>query len=118
VGEKTRNNKVSKNLQFKREFSAGGIVFKKEKAKLKFLIIKPTKTQRWQFPKGLVEKNETQKNAAVREVEEEGGIKVKISEKLGSSNYFYIFQGRRIFKTVTYFLMEYQKDTGKGHVKK
>lgn len=46
---------------------------------------------------------------------EEGGVRVKPIEKLGTSQYFFVFEGKRIFKTVSYFLMEYLSDTDKGH---
>lgn len=97
-----------------REFSAGGVVFKKENPPL-WLVIRPSGSDRWQLPKGRIDEGETLEEAAVREVAEEGGIKVKPVKKLGTSQYFFVFKGKRIFKTVTYFLMEYLEDTQDGH---
>jgi len=94
-----------------REFSAGGVVFKNGK----WLIIKPTGTKRWQFPKGKIDKNESSKDTALREVEEEGGVKIEIIEKIGDSQYFFVLKGKKIFKTVTFYLMKYLGDTKKGH---
>lgn len=98
-----------------RAFSAGGVVFKKENNKTFFLLIKPAETDRWQFPKGLIDKGESAQEAAIREVAEEGGVKAEVVEKLGTSSYFFVWEGEKIFKTVTYFLMKYIKDTRDGH---
>lgn len=94
-----------------REFSAGGVVSKNGK----WLIIRPAGTKRWQFPKGKIDKDESSKGTALREVEEEGGVKVEIIEKIGDSQYFFVLKGKKIFKTVTFYLMEHLGDTKKGH---
>jgi len=94
-----------------REFSAGGVVFKDGE----WLIIRPAGTKRWQFPKGKIDENESSKEAALREVEEEGGVKVEIVEKIGNSHYFFVLKGKKIFKTVAFYLMKYLGDTKKGH---
>lgn len=98
-----------------REFSAGGVVYKKEAKKIKWLIVQPTGTNRWQFPKGKIDKNESSKDTALREVEEEGGVRVEIIEKIGDSRYFFILKGKKIFKTVTFYLLKYLGDTKEGH---
>ena len=94
-----------------KEFSAGGVVFKNGK----WLIIKPTGTKRWQFPKGKIDKKESFKDTALREVEEEGGVRVEIIEKIGNTQYFFVLKGKKIFKTVTFYLMKYLGDTKEGH---
>ena len=114
--------------KLKREFSAGGVVYRKLKtqnstpeggqAKLKteWLICKHSGYKKWVFPKGLIDKGETSEKTAVREVEEETGVKVKIIEKIPEKiTYFYFFGGERIFKKVVYFLMEYVSGDMKNH---
>jgi 8-oxo-dGTP pyrophosphatase MutT (NUDIX family) len=96
-----------------REFSAGGVVFK-DKGKL-WLIINPSRTDRWQLPKGQIEKSESSKQAAEREVKEEAGVNARIISKLGEQKYFYVWQGQKIFKTVVYYLMEFVSQTESGH---
>ena len=98
-----------------REFSAGGVVFKRVAKEFQWLLIKPSGTDRWQLPKGKVDKGETSKEAAVREVAEEGGVNVRPVAKIGTSQYFFVFKGQKIFKTVIYFLMEYAGDKKEGH---
>lgn len=88
----------------KREFSAGGIVFNKEG---RVLITQHSQNNHWGFPKGHIEKGQTSKEAAIREVREEGGIEAEIIEKIGENKYFYTFDGKKRFKVVVLFLMKY-----------
>ncbi len=90
----------------KREFSAGGIVIKKEKGRLKILLIKDG-YGRWTWPKGNIRKDESSEDAALRETQEETGLKkLQTIEKFDRINYFYRLRGDLIFKTVYLFLME------------
>ncbi|RLJ70754.1 8-oxo-dGTP diphosphatase [Hydrogenivirga caldilitoris] len=86
----------------KREFSAGGVLFKDGSV----LLIK-TPSGVWSFPKGNVEKGEKPEEAAVREVIEETGVKGKVVDYIGEISYWYQLKGEKIFKRVKYFLMEY-----------
>ncbi|HBQ50769.1 hypothetical protein A3B42_03435 [Candidatus Daviesbacteria bacterium RIFCSPLOWO2_01_FULL_38_10] len=96
----------------KREFSAGGIVFNK---KGEVLLTKHSQNHHWSFPKGLIDPGQTFQEAAVREVKEEGGVEAKILEKVGYSKFIYTFEDEKIFKVVTYFLMEYISGDPKDH---
>lgn len=89
-----------------REFSAGGAVYKKRVEEIFWLLIRPAGTDRWQLPKGHIEEGESAEEAAVREVFEETGIRAKTLRKIGDIQYFYQEAGRRIFKKVSFFLME------------
>lgn len=88
----------------KREFSAGGIVFKDEKV----LVTQHSQNKHWSFPKGLLDHpGQTMEQSALREVREEGGVAAEIIGKVGSSKYIYTHEGEKIFKVVTFFLMKY-----------
>ncbi len=87
----------------KREFSAGGIVFKSGQV----LLTKHSQNHHWSFPKGLIDPGQTSEQAAVREVREEGGVEAEIIGKVGYSKYVYTLNEEKIFKVVTYFLMKY-----------
>ena len=100
------------------ERSAGGIVFKEEKGKIFWLLVKTIsgyKTKKeskgpvYKFPKGHLKEGEFLKQAALREVEEEGRVKANVLVKIGSNNYILWDQENRkkIIKKVTFFLMEY-----------
>ena len=94
-------------MAIKRVFSAGGIVVRKLDGELKFLVSQHSGHHGWDFPKGHLEKGESSAQAAIREVEEETGVKAEIIEKVGKTEYFYVDQGEKAFKTVVYFLMNY-----------
>lgn len=52
---------------------------------------------------------------ALREVAEEGGIKVKIIDKIGTSKIFFTHPERgKTLKFITYYLMEWEKDLPEG----
>jgi 8-oxo-dGTP pyrophosphatase MutT (NUDIX family) len=125
-------------MKTKSEVSAGGIVFKTinnppstvhRPLSILWLICQHSQHKGWVFPKGLIgdsEKNETMKTAALREVEEEGGVKAKIiNNKPIQVSYIYQWlcsphggkTGEKILvnKTVFYYLMEYISGDPKNH---
>jgi 8-oxo-dGTP pyrophosphatase MutT (NUDIX family) len=100
------------------EFSAGGIVFKKENNKTFILVAQHSGHHGWVFPKGLIGdhiKNEGKEETALREVEEETGVKGKIIKPLKPATYWYIWNGEKIKKTVYYFIMEYISGDIRNH---
>ena len=111
----TEPTKIKENLYYD-ERSAGGLVYKIENGKTLWLLIKTISGTKkagqksiFKFPKGHLQKNEFLKQAALREVEEEGRVKAKIVTKLGSNDYVIWDkeQKKKIIKKVTFFLMEY-----------
>ena len=58
------------------------------------------------MPKGTPIAGESREETALREVEEETGLKVRISGPLDSIEYTFVQSGTRIHKTVHYFLMD------------
>ncbi|HTW19614.1 MAG TPA: NUDIX hydrolase [Mycobacteriales bacterium] len=60
---------------------------------------------RWSLPKGHVEEGETHEAAAVREVAEETGITGRVVAPLGTIDFWFVADGRRIHKTVHHFLL-------------
>ncbi len=95
----------------KKEVSAGIVVFSKDNKGLKFLLLQG-ENEIWNFPKGHLKKNETLEQAALREVWEETGLKIKkinqgFKEKI--SYYFQQNQKKRkqkIYKIVYFFLAQ------------
>ena len=53
-----------------------------------------------------MEKGEDPSQTAVREVQEETGLQAEILRPLGDISYWYVWEGERIKKQVTFFLME------------
>lgn len=91
-----------------REFSSGGIIMKWENEALKTLLIRDS-YGRWTWPKGKINKGEDSKDAAVREIGEEVGLKnIELIDKIGETQYFYRLKGKLIFKTVYLYLFEFK----------
>lgn len=88
------------------EHSCGVVIFHKEKG---FLLLRYTYGH-WGFVKGNIEEGESEEETGLREIEEETGIQRKsihffpeFNEKI---NYFYVKDGKKIYKKVTYLLAE------------
>ncbi|WP_395727886.1 NUDIX hydrolase [Nakamurella sp.] len=90
------------------ETSAGGLVIRTLDGTASAALIGRLDRRgrlRWSLPKGHVEAGETHEQAAVREVAEETGISGRITARLGSVEYTFIAEGRRIHKRVHHYLM-------------
>jgi 8-oxo-dGTP pyrophosphatase MutT (NUDIX family) len=59
----------------------------------------------WSLPKGHLEEGETLEEAAIREVAEETGITGDIIGSLGTIDFWFVVEGRRVHKTVHHYLM-------------
>lgn len=100
------------------EFSAGGIVYKKEGPTTLILVCQHSQHHGWVFPKGFIGdkiQGETKENTALREVKEETGIEGKILKTLTPSEYWYQMDGIKRKKTVYYFLMNYVRGDTHDH---
>jgi|SRR3990172_2629004 len=114
ITSKNQNKSEKKlRLRLKMEISSGGVVFTKKDNSIFVLLIKDP-YYRWALPKGKIEEGETQEMAAMREIDEETGIKnLNVIDKLGTVRYFFNFKGQRIFKIVHNFLFETEYQTPK-----
>lgn len=91
--------------------SAGGIVIKTVDGRPSLVVglrRRPGDRRRgtWTLPKGTPDPGETIEETAIREVEEETGLRVKIVDRLSAISYTFVQDGVRIEKTVHYWLME------------
>ena len=89
------------------EWSAGGIIFHGER-----VLVLSNHRGDAVFPKGHLEGEETPEQAALREVEEEAGIRPEIVSPLGTTEYEFYWPADRTrrHKTVHWYLMK-AKDT-------
>jgi 8-oxo-dGTP pyrophosphatase MutT (NUDIX family) len=84
--------------------AAGGVVEKNEKMLMMF------RRGFWDLPKGKLDNNEKSKAAALREVEEETGIKAKLGEKICVTWHTYKQGGEPILKRTKWFVMTSKND--------
>jgi 8-oxo-dGTP pyrophosphatase MutT (NUDIX family) len=91
----------------RREFSAGGVVVRRIRGEWRVAAIRPGGKPEgtWALPKGLVDAGEDPAATALREVREETGLDGRLEGKLGDVKYVYTWDGERIFKIVSFFLV-------------
>jgi 8-oxo-dGTP diphosphatase len=84
--------------------AAGGLVRRRsEDGSDEVLVVHRPAYDDWSFPKGKLEDGEREEDAAVREVEEETGLRCRLERELATTRYR---DGRGRPKTVRYWLME------------
>jgi 8-oxo-dGTP pyrophosphatase MutT (NUDIX family) len=98
------------------EFSAGGVVVRDGEC----VVIVPARlaadgSKVLALPKGHPERDESAADAALREVREEAGVESRLVEKLGDVRYWYMRDGQRIAKVVSFFLLQYVSGEVEDH---
>jgi len=93
------------------EISAGGVVYRQVAAGIEVAIAEQrdriTQQTTTRLPKGKIDPGESAEDAAVREVAEEIGLRARVVGALGSAEYEYTYDAKRISKQVHFFLMEW-----------
>ena len=95
----------------RREFSAGGVLVRRLRGRWMLAAIRPGGKPAgvWALPKGLVDRGEDPSATAVREVQEETGVRGRLDRKLGDVRYVYTWAGERVFKVVSFYLVRYSE---------
>jgi 8-oxo-dGTP pyrophosphatase MutT (NUDIX family) len=89
---------------------AGGVVARIVDEERQYLIVEASRTRGlWVLPKGHIEPGETAEAAAVREVEEEAGVRAAIIAPAGESEY--LAAGKPV-RTI-FFLMRYEAEASR-----
>ena len=90
------------------EERAGGIVFRKRNGCIEFLLVTSNSNRnRWIIPAGHRETGESFKETALREVQEEAGVKAVIFSDLGVLEYIWYRDYQKLLIKTYLFLMEY-----------
>ena len=120
-----------------REFSSGGVVYKKVQNKTLWLVRQTSASDLfpktyWALPKGWLDDagnaipgpiasgkvkatEDLLQSTAIREVAEEGGIEARIVQKIGTIRYVYSHpKNGKVLKFVTFYLMEWVSDLPEG----
>jgi ADP-ribose pyrophosphatase YjhB (NUDIX family) len=85
--------------QFKIVEAAGGLVSKGDQILLMYRL------KKWDLPKGKLDKDERPKQAALREVEEECSVKIRLDNKICSTWHTYTQNGNKILKKTKWYAM-------------
>ncbi len=110
--QKKTNKKTPPPARAVREYTAGGVVYRRNGEDIEILMIQDPRG-RWSIPKGHVEPGETLEQTAIREITEETGLKhLKIRDKLDKLHFFYRKEGKLIFMTNYVYLIEATRYTG------
>jgi 8-oxo-dGTP pyrophosphatase MutT (NUDIX family) len=93
----------------RREFSAGGVLVRRLRGRWVVAAIRPggKPAGTWALPKGQIEPGDSGEATALREVGEETGAHGRSLGKLGDVRYWFNWDGERIFKVVSFFLVRY-----------
>ena len=79
--------------------AAGGVVFQGDKMLLMF------RRGVWDLPKGKLDDGESSKTAALREVEEETGVRASLGDRICTTWHTYSLNGSRILKRTKWYRM-------------
>ena len=83
--------------------AGGGIVWRHDEgAELEIVLVHRPAYDDWSFPKGKLDPDETETQAALREVEEETGLVCRLGPEIGTTRYR---DSKRRPKTVRYWEM-------------
>lgn len=94
-----------------KEKSAGAVIFRRDEqtGKILYLILHyHFKGDYWDFPRGKIERGETEEATAKREIKEETGLtEIKLVEGFREvTHWFYRWKGQDIYKEAVYFVAE------------
>lgn len=107
TGKKTSAIKIP----IRDQVSAGGVVYRGEPGRIEVVIVAVGGNNRWQLPKGLVDKGEKPEVTAVREAREEGGVTSEVVQPIETVEYWYVGLENgirvRFHKRVHFFLLRY-----------
>src|SRR4051812_21020427 len=90
-----------------RKIIAGGGIIKNEEGKILFIY----RRGKWDLPKGKLDEGETIEECAVREVEEETGLRnIELGELIGVTNHHYTQDNENIDKETYWYAMKVNGD--------
>jgi len=103
----------------KLQISAGGVAYRAHDGQIDVALISVGADNRWQLPKGIVDKGESTEDAALREVREETGIDAIMIDRIDKVEYWYFSKEEgdpvRYHKFVYFYLLHYRSGDVRDH---
>ena len=90
------------------------VVIKSKRKRERWLIIKNSNNDSWEFPKIVVRKTESSVRAVIRMAGEQGGMRARVLEEAGRGTSSYVNSGRQIRQKLIYYLMINKGDSGES----
>lgn len=108
-----------RRVKTKFDISSGGVIYWFRDGDVRVCLIKTPPKGNWQLPKGLVDKNESLEETAVREVKEETGLDGITEGRIDKIDYwFWLKEGDkkvRHHKIVYFYLIKYSSGSTNDH---
>jgi 8-oxo-dGTP pyrophosphatase MutT (NUDIX family) len=102
-------------VAIEREFSAGGVVVRNMRGQPYMAAVRVKGGTVLALPKGHIDPGESAAEAAAREVREETGVVGTLIEKIDDIRYWYVRDGMRVLKVVSFFLFRYRSGSVRDH---
>jgi 8-oxo-dGTP pyrophosphatase MutT (NUDIX family) len=118
-GESRTKETPTMKVTVKEQVSAGGVVYRGDEGNVEVVTVSVGGQNRWQLPKGLVEKGENPEVTAVREAREEAGVSSEVVQLIETIEYWYVGLDNglkvRFHKRVHFYLLRYLSGDTKDH---
>jgi len=94
-----------KNNKNQQVVIGGAVIFKENRGKRQFLLVKGKDSLDWEIPKVTVRKGESSVRAVIRLASEQGGMAVRVLEEAGRATGTTIINAKAIPQKFYYYLM-------------
>lgn len=94
--------------------AAGAVVYKKERGKDKWLLVREEENSDWDIPKATARRVESSVRAAIRTIQEMAGMNAKVLAEAGRAGGSTLVNNKTIPIRRLYYLMRYEDSAGEG----